>query len=305
MNNSDELTTLSNQMADAVERIAKSLVTVNGRERQSATGIVIANELVLTADHVVERDDNLTVAVANGTKLAAQLIGRDPSTDLAVLRVAGLAAEPASRSSASPDAPARVGQLVLAVGLPGEDGLAGPMASSGVVSAIGGPLRGNGVNLERYIRTDATPYPGFSGGPLVDAAGAVLGVLTTALARGATLAIPIAIALRVADTLTKQGTLKRGYLGVISQQVKLPPNQRGGQSQEHGLLVMRVEEASPAEQGGVLMGDILVSIDGQAVTNADDLLALLTGERVGKPVSLGVIRGGNLQSVSVVVGERK
>ena len=302
MNNADLLTALSNQMADAVERVAKSLVTVNGRERQSATGIVIANELVLTADHVVERDDNLTVVAPDGTQLAAQLVGRDPSTDLAVLRVAGLSAEPASRSGASPDAPARVGQLVLAVGLPGDEG---PMASSGVVSAIGGPMRGNGVNLEQYIRTDATPYPGFSGGPLVDATGAVLGMLTTGLARGATLAIPIAIALRVAETLTKQGTVKRGYLGVISQQVKLPPNQRGGQSQEHGLLVMRVEDASPAEQSGVLMGDILVSIDGQAVTNADDLLALLTGERVGKPVSLGVIRGGNLQSVSVVVGQRK
>ncbi len=304
MSNSDILTTLSNQMADAVERAAKSLVTVNGRERQSATGIVIGSELVLTADHVVERDDNLTVVapdgVPNGRKLAAQLVGRDPSTDLVVLRVAGLVADVAATG-----APARVGQLILAVGRPGAEGSTGVMASSGVVSAIGGPIRGNGVNLEQYIRTDATPYPGFSGGPLIDANGAVVGVLTTGLARGATLAIPISIALRVAETLTKQGTVKRGYLGVISQQVKLPPNQRGGQSQEHGLLVMRVEDASPAEQGGVLMGDILVSIDGQAVTNADDLLALLTGERVGKAVSLGVIRGGNLQSVSVTVGQKK
>ena len=301
MNHSEVLTDLSNQMANAVERMAKSLVTVNGRERQSATGIVFAHELVLTADHVVERDDNLTVVapdgVPNGRKLPAQLVGRDPSTDLAVLRVAGLSADAAATGGA-----ARVGQLVLAVGMPGGEGL---MASSGVVSAVGGPIRGHGINLEQYIRTDATPYPGFSGGPLVDANGAVLGVLTTSLVRGATLAIPISIALRVADTLTKQGTVKRGYLGVISQQVKLPPNQRGGRAQEHGLLVMRVEDASPAEQGGVLMGDILVSIDSHAVTNADDLLALLTGERVGKAINLGVIRGGNLQSVSVVVGQRK
>jgi S1-C subfamily serine protease len=300
MSNSDILSSLSNQMADAVERAAKSLVTVNGRDRQSATGIVYANELVLTAEHVVERDDNLTVIAPDGKKLNAQLLGRDPSTDLAVLRVTGLVADGAATGGV-----ARVGQLILAVGRPGGDEAGGVMASSGVVSAVGGPIRGNGVNLEQYIRTDATPYPGFSGGPVIDANGAVLGVLTTGLARGVTLAIPMSIALRVAETLTQQGSIKRGYLGVISQQVKLPPNQRGGQSQEHGLLVMRVEDNSPAEQGGVLMGDILVSIDGHAVTNADDLLALLNSERVGKAVNLGVIRGGNLQKVSVVVGQRK
>ena len=268
MSNSDALSALSNQMADAVERVAKSIVTVFGRDRQSATGIVYANELVLTADHVLERDDNLSVATADGKKLAAQLIGRDPTTDLAVLRVAGLSA-PSAAASAAP----RVGQWVLAVGQP-EEGL---MASHGVVSAVGGPLRmGNGVNVERYIRTDATPYPGFSGGPLTDATGAVLGILTTGLARNVAIGIPFDLALRVAQTLTSQGYVKRGYLGVISQQVKLPTSQRAGLSQEHGLLVMRVEDDSPAEKGGMLMGDILTSVDGHVVTNADELIGLLS-----------------------------
>lgn len=297
MNNADALSALSNQMADAVERVAKSIVTVFGRDRQSATGIVYANELVLTADHVLERDDNLSVATADGKKLAAQLIGRDPTTDLAVLRVAGLSA-PSAAASAAP----RVGQWVLAVGQP-EEGL---MASHGVVSAVGGPLRmGNGVNVERYIRTDATPYPGFSGGPLTDATGAVLGILTTGLARNVAIGISFDLALRVAQTLTSQGYVKRGYLGVISQQVKLPTSQRAGLSQEHGLLVMRVEDDSPAEKGGMLMGDILTSVDGQVVTNADELMGLLSGDRVGRAVNLGVVRGGTLQTVSVVVGQRK
>ncbi len=297
MSNSDALSALSNQMADAVERVAKSIVTVFGRDRQSATGIVYANELVLTADHVLERDDNLSVATADSKKLAAQLIGRDPSTDLAVLRVAGLSA-PSAAASAAP----RVGQWVLAVGQP-EEGL---MASHGVVSAVGGPLRmGNGVNVERYIRTDATPYPGFSGGPLTDATGAVLGILTTGLARNVAIGIPFDLALRVAQTLTSQGYVKRGYLGVISQQVKLPTSQRAGLSQEHGLLVMRVEDDSPAEKGGMLMGDILTSVDGHVVTNADELMGLLSGDRVGRAVNLGVVRGGTLQTVSVVVGQRK
>ena len=297
MSNADALSALSNQMADAVERVAKSIVTVFGRDRQSATGIVYANELVLTADHVLERDDNLSVVTADGKKLAAQLIGRDPTTDLAVLRVAGLSA-PSAAASAAP----RVGQWVLAVGQP-EEGL---MASHGVVSAVGGPLRmGNGVNVERYIRTDATPYPGFSGGPLTDATGAVLGILTTGLARNVAIGIPFDLALRVAQTLTSQGYVKRGYLGVISQQVKLPTSQRAGLSQEHGLLVMRVEDDSPAEKGGMLMGDILTSVDGQVVTNADELMGLLSGDRVGRAVNLGVVRGGTLQTVSVVVGQRK
>ena len=297
MSNADALSALSNQMADAVERVAKSIVTVFGRDRQSATGIVYANELVLTADHVLERDDNLSVATADSKKLAAQLIGRDPSTDLAVLRVAGLSA-PSAAASAAP----RVGQWVLAVGQP-EEGL---MASHGVVSAVGGPLRmGNGVNVERYIRTDATPYPGFSGGPLTDATGAVLGILTTGLARNVAIGIPFDLALRVAQTLTSQGYVKRGYLGVISQQVKLPTSQRAGLSQEHGLLVMRVEDDSPAEKGGMLMGDILTSVDGHVVTNADELMGLLSGDRVGRAVNLGVVRGGTLQTVSVVVGQRK
>ena len=297
MSNADALSALSNQMADAVERVAKSIVTVFGRDRQSATGIVYANELVLTADHVLERDDNLSVATADGKKLAAQLIGRDPTTDLAVLRVAGLSA-PSAAASAAP----RVGQWVLAVGQP-EEGL---MASHGVVSAVGGPLRmGNGVNVERYIRTDATPYPGFSGGPLTDATGAVLGILTTGLARNVAIGIPFDLALRVAQTLTSQGYVKRGYLGVISQQVKLPTSQRAGLSQEHGLLVMRVEDDSPAEKGGMLMGDILTSVDGHVVTNADELMGLLSGDRVGRAVNLGVVRGGTLQTVSVVVGQRK
>jgi S1-C subfamily serine protease len=298
MSNSDLLSALSTQMADAVERAGKSLVTVYGRERQPATGIVFRDDLILTADHVVERDDNLSIETPDGKKLTAQLVGRDSSSDLAILRASGLSVGAAAVSSAP-----RVGQWVLALGRPSSEGV---MASSGVISAIGGPLRmGGGVSLDRYIRTDATPYPGFSGGPLIDASGAVIGLLTTGLARGATLAVPMEIALRVADTLTKQGYVKRGYLGVISQQVKLPPNQRAGQNQEHGLLVMRVEDGSPAEQGGVLMGDIVVSIDGNTIQSADDLLSLLTGERVGKPVNVGVIRGGNLQTLSVVVGQLK
>jgi S1-C subfamily serine protease len=286
---------LSSQMADAMERAAASLVTVYGRDRQAATGIVIGDGLVLASEHTLERDDNLQIETPDGRKLPAMLGGRDGASDLALLKVANL------NLPAATVAP-RVGQLALAVGRPAPGG---PMASLGIVSAVAGPLRlGNGRALERYLRTDATPYPGFSGGALIDAAGAVVGVMTTGLARGATIGIPFDLALRVAETLGKQGFVKRGYLGVVSQQVKLPSAQRAGLTQETGLLVVRVEEASPAEKGGMLMGDIIVSVAGATVADADDLLSALSGDRVGRALAIGVIRGGTLTSATVVVGER-
>jgi S1-C subfamily serine protease len=163
------LRTLSNQMADAVERVSPSLVLVNGRQRQPGSGIVYAPDLILTADHVLEREEDLTIQTHDKRTLPVQFVGRDLASDLALLRVTESGLTPAVAASQA----ARVGQLALAVGRASEEG---PMASSGVVSSIGGPLRtGRGVVLERYIRTDATPYPGFSGGPLIDVEGTVLG----------------------------------------------------------------------------------------------------------------------------------
>ncbi len=290
---------LSNQMADAVERISASLVLVYGRERQPASGVVFAENLVLTANHVLEREDNLTVQTHDKRTLPAQLVGRDPATDLAVLRIAnlGLAAATASTEKV------RVGQLTIAVGRSANDG---PMASSGVVSITGGPLRTpQGVSLERFIRTDATPYPGFSGGPLIDTQGDVLGILTTGLLNGIPLAIPMEAAKSIAETLVKQGHIKRGYLGISSHLVELPANQRAGRTQEHGLLLVKVDENSPAQKGGLLVGDILVALDGHAISDAEDLQVLLVGERVGKSVSVEVIRGNTLQTLPVTIGQRK
>jgi S1-C subfamily serine protease len=284
-------------MADAVERAGASLVTVHGRARQSASGIVYAQDLVLTADHVLEREEDLTVQTPDGRTLPAQFAGRDPSTDLAILRVPDLNLDPASKSTEP-----RVGQMVLAVGRPSSDG---PMASIGIVSSVGGPVRtGRGGMLERYIRTDATPYPGFSGGPLIDADGAVVGVTTTGLVGGVALAIPASVAWRVADALSKHGSIKRGFLGISSQPVRLPESQRGGHDQERGLLIVRVEDGSPAQQSGILLGDILVTFDGQKITDTDDLQPLLSGDRVGKALAAEVIRGGELKTLQVIVGER-
>lgn len=295
---SNELTQFSGQMADAVERIATSLVTVHGRVRQSATGIVFAPNLVVTADHVLERDDDLSIETDDGRRLAAQLVGRDASSDLAVLRVDELGRDAAVQAQGQ----ARVGQLLLAVGRPSAGG---PMASLGVVSAIGGPLRTRrGAVIEQVIQTDATPYPGFSGGALIDSNGTVLGLLTTGIIGGVALGIPAATAWQIAETLTQHGHMKRGFLGISSQPVNLPEGQRGGGTQEHGLLLVRVEPDSPAAKAGLLIGDILVALDGQPVQDAEDLQALLRGERVGKSVPASIIRGGSAQTVQVTIGER-
>ena len=294
----DVLGALSNQLADAVERIGPALVLVNGRQRLPASGVVYAQNLVLTAEHALEREEDITIQTHDGRTLPAQFAGRDSSSDLAVLRVPDLNIEPATFAKEK----ARVGQMVLAVGRPSENGT---MASSGIVSAVGGPLRGRGgATLEQYIRTDATPYPGFSGGPLIDATGTVIGITTTGLSGGVALAIPASVALRVAESLSQHGRIKRGFLGISSQPVYVPEGQRAGRSQETGLLIMKVENDSPAGRGGLLLGDILVALDGQTVTDSEDLQSLLTGDRVDRAVPVDVIRGGALQTLQVTIGQR-
>ncbi len=294
----DLISALSNQMADAVERIRRVLVTVNGRQRQSASGLIVAPDEVLTADHVLERDDDLTIQTDDGRTLAARLVGRDRTSDLALLHIDGLGGEIAAQATT----PARVGQFVLAVGRPSPGG---PMASLGVVSAVGGPLRTRRGMIEQVIQTDATPYPGFSGGALIDVTGAALGLFTTGLIGGVALALPAPLAWRIAHTLARQGHIRRGFLGISSQPVTIPPGQRAGRSQEHGLLIVRVEPDSPAYHAGFLIGDILVGIDGIVLNDTDDLQAILSGDRVGATVPAEIIRGGTLITMPVTIGQRK
>jgi serine protease DegQ len=299
MEHTDTLAALSDGMADAVENIAASVVRVNGRRRRSGSGVVFAPNKVLTASHVLEREEDLSVETADGKTLTARFAGRDHSTDLAVLDVEGLDVEPAPPAEGE----ARVGQISLAVGSHSRG--EGPRATLGVVSAVGGPVRTRrGPRLERYVQTDATPYPGFSGGPLIDVRGNVLGILVSGWGRGAAFAIPADLAWRTAETLSERGSVKRGYLGILSQPVRLPDGQRLGLTQRGGLLVVGVEDGSPAGRGGLIVGDILATLDGQPVEDTDDLLVLLAGDRVGRPVPVRLVRGGELEEIEITVGER-
>ena len=293
------LAALSDGMADAVAGAGKSVVRVHGRRRRPGSGVVYAPGLVLTAGHVLERDEDLSVETADGRTLPARLIGRDHSTDLAVLRVENLDVEAATPAEGE----ARVGQISLAVASPGRGD--GPRATLGIVSSVGGPIRTRrGPRLERYIQTDASPYPGLSGGPLVDVGGKVVGIMVAGWGRGAAFAVPADFAWRVAGTLQERGTVKRGYLGILSQPVRLPEGGKLDLTQKGGLLVVGVEDGSPAGRGGLMVGDIVATLDGQPVEDTDDLLVLLSGDRVGRPVPVRVVRGGEPREVEITVGER-
>jgi S1-C subfamily serine protease len=295
------LSALSDSMIEAVEKAGKSTVLVNGRQRMPASGIVYATDLILTADQVVERDEDITVTLADGLNVTASLAGRDPGNDLALLRLEKASITPADKATQD----ARVGQLVIALGRPDLEGIE---ASMGIVSAIGGPVRtGRGGLLERYLRTDVVPFPGFSGGPLIDSEGRVVGINTSGLAHGAAITIPAFLAWSDAENLAKYGYIKRGYLGIRSQQVELATDLQKVLAREQGtgLLLVSVEKGSPAEAGSLMVGDILVAIEGQAIADHDELMVHLSGESVGKPLAMQLLRGGQPVNISVTVGERK
>jgi S1-C subfamily serine protease len=272
---------------------------VNARRRIPATGIAYASDLILTANHVVEHEEGITVTLSDGNEIPATVAGRDHGTDLALLRLERPQANPAETAQE-----AKVGQLVLALGRPSKAGLE---ASLGVVSALGGPVHTRHGAIEAYIRTDTTPFPGFSGGPLVDAEGRVVGLNTSGFGHGAAITIPADLAWRVAEQLATHGSVRRGYLGVRSQGVEIPAAAQNALKREQasGLLLVGVESNSPAEAAGLMVGDIIVAVDGQPVRDHDELFARLSGDVIDKPTPVEVLRGGQPQSINVKIGARK
>lgn len=294
----DALQNLSNAMAQTVASAGSGIVRVEARRRLAASGIIwSADGLIVTAHHTVEKEDNIPVGLPDGQTAAATLVGRDPTTDLAVLRTSAQNLSPLTPAAES----MQVGHLVLALGRPGQT----VQATLGIISALGKEWRtGAGGLIDQYVQTDVVMYPGFSGGPLVNAAGQLLGLNTSALARGVSLTVPTATISRVVDMLVQHGKIRRGYLGVNTQPVRLPAALEQQLGQKTGLLLAAVEPGSPAEQGGLLLGDTIVALEGSPVQQHDDLLALLSSDRVGQSVTLRIVRGGQVQEMSVVVGEK-
>jgi S1-C subfamily serine protease len=291
----------SDALADAVEKASPSIVLVDGRRRLPASGILYAEDLVLTAEHVLERDADIGVALANGTEITAEVIGRDPSSDLALLKLAGPVEEVAEPFHGQ----MRVGELVLALGRHSTKGIE---ASLGVVSFINGPVRTHrGGLIERFIRTDAVPLPGFSGGALINANGQIVGINTSGLSHGTLLTLPANVAWQTAQTLAEHGSIKRGYLGIRSQIVEIPETafKKLGREQTSGLLVIQIETDSPSADSELAVGDIIVGIAEKPVGDHDQLAGILTGDIVGQMATVDFLRVGELRTVDVMIGERK
>lgn len=291
------LSTLSNQLADIVEAAAPAVVQVNGH-RRPGSGLVYGDDVVLTTARALGREDGLHVRRFDGSSLDAQLGGWDPTTNLAVLRVPGLNVPAVTVADGAP----RVGQLALALARSWSNAIT---ASVGMVSVIGGPLAtGRRRSIEQVIRTSAPMHDGFSGGALLDAGGKLIGVTTAAKIRGLGVVIPASIAWKTAATLLEHGRVKRGYLGIAAQPVDLPEDQRPTADRARALIVVAVNPGSPAAAAGVLVGDLIVELDGQAVESPEDLLDLLAAKPVGGSMALRIRRGGKPVEASLTIGER-
>lgn len=295
------LQSLSDDLAAAVERAARSVVAIHARQRIPSSGIVWKPGVVVAASHTVKHDRDVAVTLPDGSRGSAAVAGRDGGTDIVVLRLEGASPEPAALA---PDDALRVGALALAVGRPGDEGVT---ASLGLLSAVGGAWRTwAGGEIDRFVRLDLAVYDGFSGGPLVDAQGRVLGMNCSALARGMPVTIPGATVSRVVEALLTSGRVARGWLGVAMQPVRFAPAmaERAGVGGGRGVLLVQVEPEGPAERAGLLLGDVVVSIDGTAIEGPEDVVPYLGSDRVGKALRVVVVRAGARHEASVVVGER-
>jgi serine protease DegQ len=290
---------LSNDLAEAVAEASRSLVAIHGRRRIPSSGVVWAPGVVVTANHTLTRDEDISLTFPGGDTGPASLAGRDPTTDIAVLRM-NSELPPAERS---PDANLQVGRLVLAVGRPG----AGVTASLGIVSAVGGEWRTwQGGRIDRFVRLDLSIYDGFSGGPLVETGGRVLGINTSGLTRATAISLPVTTVDRVVGELVRKGHVTRGYLGLAVQPVRLPEPMRRelGLTGKMGLVIINLEPGGPADRAGLFLGDIITGLEDNEVGDPSDILTFLGPERVGQETTLRIVRAGKTKPVAITVGER-
>jgi S1-C subfamily serine protease len=286
---------LSQDIEKLVDQASSYIVRVDARRGRAGSGIVWDTDLVLTANHVVENEENIEVVVGETSKKAA-LVGRDPATDIALLRVQGLGAKAAPRGKVADIKP---GQIVLAIGRPGN-----LKATFGTISSVSSNPRGwRGSEVEHLIQTNAPLYPGFSGGPLVDVDGRVVGMNSWVFGRGDGRAIAMDVADRVVGMLLSGGKVKRAYLGIGTQPVPLADSVKAAAKQESGLLILAVEPQSPAERAGLLQGDTVLALDGTATTDLVTLQAGLRKLQPGATQRLKIVRAGQVTEVTITVGE--
>ena len=304
----DSIAALSARMAEAVEGVSPAVVALDARPRVRTSGVIWRPGVVVSTNHTVRRDEEITVTLHDGREVKATLAGRDAGTDLAVLRLeegadAGVAAGGPARFT---DASAlRVGHLVLAVGRAYPEHGVG--ASFGIVGLLGGRWRTwRGGEIDHLVRPAVNIFIGFSGGALIDTEGRIVGVNTTALARGTGLTVPASTVERVADQLLARGRVARPYLGVGRYLVALPEKlrEKSGLPQAVGLMMLSVEPGGPADEAGIIVGDILLALGETPVADSDDVREMLSGRAVGETLKAKILRGGEVKEVEITLGER-
>jgi S1-C subfamily serine protease len=292
---------LSNDLADVSATAGKFVVAVQGM-RHPSSGIIIAKDAVVAASHAVRRDDEITIIAAPGQKFSARVSGRDPGTDLVVLRLQQPFDGPAVRWAATSNL--RVGELVLALARTRRGYI---VASSGILSGlINGPMRTwRGGEIDQFIRPDLTMYPGFSGGPLVNSQGELLGMNTSGLHRPG-ITVPSATVQRISAELLEKGALQRPYLGLAMQAAPLPESLRTrlNLTAKEGLLVVHVEPGSPADKAAIFLGDVLIALGGKPADEIDAVQSILRSHKPGDSVEASLIRGGAITTINLRIEAR-
>jgi S1-C subfamily serine protease len=298
---SAQLVELSNALAQTTELAAASTVAVHTESRGSSSGVIWRAGIVATAEHALRRDEEIQVTLPDGRVVGADLAGRDASTDLAVLKCAEAVPSTAKLGAVESLKP---GHLTLVVG---RTRASGPVAALGVVSLVAAERRSwTGASLTPYVRLDVGLQPTAVGGAVVDAQGHVVGIATPRFARFGAIVIPAPQVNRVVDTLLQKGHIPRGYLGLGLQTVRLPEALRTSlqRKEKTGAIILEVESGGPAHKAGMVIGDILVSLDGQSIARFEDVQSHLQPENIGKALTAKIVRGGAVQEVSIAVAER-
>jgi S1-C subfamily serine protease len=293
---------ISNQFSEVADQVSKSIVAVHGGRRVAGSGIIWRAGILVTASHMLRRTEDVEVTLADKSRAKAAFLGRDPGTDLAVLRLEN--ASPTTAAQLGNTSGLRVGQVVLAIGRSTMGDLA---ASSGIIARLGGAWQTwRGGKIDSLLRPDVTLYPGQSGSALVDSRARVLGMNTYVLARASTITIPTATIERVVGEIVEHGGVFRPYLGLAMQPVALPAELAKSLKidREAALMVMQVESGSPSAESGVTLGDMIVSINQQPVSGIEDIQRALGAAKRGDSVQLGYVRGGQSGSTKVKLADR-
>jgi S1-C subfamily serine protease len=288
-------------LVQLVQAASGGVVAVKAAPYRVVTGLSLRADLIAVADHSLRREGRVPIQTADSTSAVATILGREPSLDLAFLKVEGVILTPLAAADAGSF---RAGMLAAVIGMTMD---VGPSAGLGVLGAVGGPRRTwRGGTLDSFLRLDVNLYPSQSGAAVVDVDGKLIGMATPGLSRHSAVAVPIATLQRVSEELLREGRIRHGYLGVGLQPVAILKSlrDRHGIEAESGLIVLSIEADSPAEQAGLQLGDVLISIDGKALEDVDDLQSLLRGDAVGKTVRAKLLRGGDPGEANITIGER-